>query len=84
MVSTLSQLFKLLTMCCLSARKPLNNSQNGPVKDPPDCPVWRTTEDTVLENFDYKIHWTVNSALSGEPDIDSNGSLHRRVPITNV
>jgi hypothetical protein len=34
-----------------------------------------TTEDTALVNFIYKIHRIVNSALSGAPDIISNGSL---------
>jgi hypothetical protein len=43
-----------------------------PVWCAPDCPVKHTTEDTTLRNFNYKIHRTVNSALPGAPDINSN------------
>jgi hypothetical protein len=41
----------------------------------------RTDKDAALKNFDYKIHWIVNSALSGAPNIGSNGSLptHQRI-----
>jgi hypothetical protein len=36
--------------------------------------VKRTIEDAALGKFIYKIHRTVNSALSGASDINSNGS----------
>jgi hypothetical protein len=39
------------------------------------CRLRRTAENAVLRNFNYKIHWTMNSALFGAPDMDSNGSL---------
>ena len=72
----------------------LKRAKLGPVRDPPDClvctglseeacPVKRMAEDVALGNFNYEIHWTVNSALSGAPDFISNGYLRGRATIVS-
>jgi hypothetical protein len=45
--------------------------------------VKRTTEVDALGIFIYKIHQTVNNALSGALNIVSNSSLGERVPAAN-
>jgi hypothetical protein len=38
--------------------------------------VKHAAKDAALGNFIYTIHRTVNSALFGAPDFNSNGSLY--------
>jgi hypothetical protein len=53
------------------------------VRCAPDFSVMRTGEDIALGNFNYKIHRTINNALSGALDKVFNDSLRRRAPTTN-
>jgi hypothetical protein len=43
----------------------------------------RTAEDTTVGNFNYKIHQTMNNALSGALDKVFNDSPRKRAPSTN-
>jgi hypothetical protein len=47
-------------------------------------PMKRTAKDTALRNFIYKIHWTVNSALSGALEKVSNDYLRGWAPAANA